>query len=332
MLGAAYTGEVYRIENDKGLGPYFSFARTYEDPRFRYESSRLTVKEADAFEDQIAPHPRVDFSPADKKTLFPKTIPNKDYNYGFPSIAMMKSWFPESILRGFSQNGFFVKKYTITGDAFLSSSKRQIAFKKSGEGEVVPWAEVFGISRELVLCDKWGFPRIRLPKYDPFSANIPQGQLATDSGKDWCLYQTKDKTIIFSLDKSRAELMRSIQFTSAVAPRFVTGGIYGLFNGRKTFYATVMDKVELLKEPELDILKKFDPSVRAEDNILTVCSKYSNDEKIVNNCKNMAVAQEEILEEFKSIGIPRPEDIVRNSIYGMSGSNLVLVVPFPKST
>jgi hypothetical protein len=328
MLGAAYTGEVYRIENDRGLGPYASQSRTYEDPRFRYESSNFSELESDDFQQQIAPYPYIDFTKVDKKSLHTDNGHNKDYSYGFPSIAMMKSWFPESILRGFSQNGFFVKKYTITGDAFLSKSKRQIAFKKSGEGEVVPWAEVFGVSRDLILCDKWGFPRIRLPKYNPFSAGIPQGQLATDSGKDWCLYQTKDKTIIFSLDKSRAELMRAIQFTSAVTSNYVTGGIYGLFNGRKTFYVTIMDRVELLKEPELDILKKFDPSVRAEDNILTVCSKYSSDDSAMSKCKDMAIGQEMILEELKSISIPNPELVMSNSLFGMAGSNLVLVLPY----
>ena len=328
MLGAAYKGEVYRIENDRGFGPYSQFARTYEDPRFRYESSNLMPDEAEALDDQIAPDPHEDFSAADRRTLFPGGITNKMYQYGFPSIEMMRSWFPESILRGFAQNGFVVKKYTINSHAFLSTSRRQIAFYKVAEGEVIPWSSVFGVPRDLVLCDQWGFPRIRIPKEDPYASVLPQGQLATVSGDDWCLYQTNDKTIVFHLNKERAQLMQDIQLTSAVPPNYRSGSIWGKFNNRKTFFITTMDKVDIVRgEPQSMLKVLFDPSVRAEDNILKVCSRYHGEEERLDICKNLALGQEYIREELKGISIPNTDSILRKSVYGSAGNNVFLVVP-----
>ena len=315
MLGAIYRGEIYRIEDPKGIGPYKSMdidallnmrQGRYNDPAYKTYS-------------YSAPSPHSDFSKDEYDNIF---LYGSNYRFGFPSIDALRAWFPQGPLFDMEQLGFKVyRTVDNTGTALISETERQVAFIPPSKMEEVPWGYIHRVEGMFKLCDKWGIQRFAVPDIDAHRFMLKRDQLAVESSNDWAIYQTPKHTIILNSDEELTNFITELS-SSFIVPvgyypkRIIGGEAYGKPSSTPV-YMNYIDRVQLLTKSDHRLLSRI---LRG--------GKDSCTEQEEDLCDKFESGLESIVRSFNVHEIPFTIELLHNSIYCYYRDTIRMLVPF----
>jgi hypothetical protein len=320
-LGALYKGELYRIQDEKGVGPYSAM--------YNNKLIDLGVKLPKDMPERgpgRRPSPWTDFS--EFEGVSREDI--EKYKYAFPSIEAVRSWFSELELLYLKMLGLkLYRAVDMSGTALISTSERQVVYEGTPVFEEISWDLVLGAMRTRKLSCRWGFPMFEIPRTIADDFMLKSGQLAIASGPDWAIYDAPKNTIVLTSDAERAYIMDAIKYSSAGPPNYrsvdLIGGAQQLGKNDQKVHMFKMDKIKLLPKDKENLVNKFDPSVRAEDNSMMFCNQSTMEER--NECFDLALEYEMLINELVERDVFFTDNVAKKAVYALSGDSLAMVVP-----
>ena len=109
---------VYRVENTDGVGPYWGKIRDwYNKSRCRHDIGLNRPGPGEC--------PKI-------KSTFGRNVPI-DYNFGFYSLASLKTWFPKSDRKLLKEDGYSISVYKVPKKSYFRATKQCIFIKEDSE-------------------------------------------------------------------------------------------------------------------------------------------------------------------------------------------------------